>query len=285
MQEIASNIFIETSYPGVTLGAISMPHGLIMVDAPPRYDDGRAWKAALLDLAGGAERLLVNLDIHYDRTLGVRAMDCMVAAQDKTAFVFRNRPVTFKAQPGETGADWEQLAGLGSIRWVPPELTFTQRFEIHWDSMPVILESHPGPNQGAIWVTHEGEKVIFIGDAVTPGQPPFIGHANLPAWIETLELLLTPDYRGYLLVGGRSSKLVTLEQVRRQITLLQEIHAHLNTLNNQKNLGETVESAAAALLASIGAPAARREQYMQRLRWGLTHYLARKHKTPVNDEE
>jgi hypothetical protein len=36
--------------------------------------------------------VLINLDAHPDRTLGVRAMDCTVIAHEKTAQAFRNRP-------------------------------------------------------------------------------------------------------------------------------------------------------------------------------------------------
>ncbi len=46
MKTISENIYIEDQYPGVTLGVINMPHGLIQVDAPPAPEDGRAWRAA-----------------------------------------------------------------------------------------------------------------------------------------------------------------------------------------------------------------------------------------------
>ena len=50
MQELAPHIFIETAYPGVTLGAINFPHGLIMIDAPLRPDDIRLWRATLFNI-------------------------------------------------------------------------------------------------------------------------------------------------------------------------------------------------------------------------------------------
>jgi len=115
MQEISEHVYIERAYPGVTLGAINWPHGLILIDSPFRPEDVRAWRASLLNLGGGVERLLVNLDVHADRKLGARAMECTVVGHEKMAHVFRNRPVTFKAQGNETGAEWEQYNGLGSI--------------------------------------------------------------------------------------------------------------------------------------------------------------------------
>ena len=62
MQELAENIYIEDEYAGVTLGAINLPHGLIQIDAPPSPEDSRTWRATLLNLGGGVERVLVNLD-------------------------------------------------------------------------------------------------------------------------------------------------------------------------------------------------------------------------------
>ena len=65
------------------------------------------------EAAQGHERVLVTLDSHPDRTLGVRGMDCTVIAHEKTAQAFHNRPNTFKAQGDETGANWEAIPGLG----------------------------------------------------------------------------------------------------------------------------------------------------------------------------
>ena len=68
MQALANQVYIEEQYPGVTLGVIALPHGLIQIDAPPAPEDGRSWRAALLNLNSGVERLLINLDGHPDRT-------------------------------------------------------------------------------------------------------------------------------------------------------------------------------------------------------------------------
>jgi len=152
MQEITNNIFIEDQFHGVTLGVIVTPRGLIQIDAPPSPEDARSWRAALMNLGGGMERTLINLDAHPDRTLGARAMDCIVIAHEKTANTFRTRPNTFKAQGEETGAEWESIPGLGSVRWVPPEISFLNQMTLHWGSSPILLEHHAGPTNGSIWV-------------------------------------------------------------------------------------------------------------------------------------
>ncbi len=70
MQSISDSVYIEDHYLGSTLGVIQQPRGLVQVDAPPAPEDGRAWRAALMGLGSGPERVLINLDAHPDRTLG-----------------------------------------------------------------------------------------------------------------------------------------------------------------------------------------------------------------------
>ncbi|HMD89456.1 MAG TPA: hypothetical protein VKF38_09865 [Anaerolineaceae bacterium] len=274
MQEIAPHVNIETSYAGVTLAAINWPHGLILIDAPFRPDDTRSWRSALLNLGGGVDRLLINLDGHFDRTLGTRAMDCTVLGQEKMAQVFRNRPVTFKIQSVESGAEWELYNGLGSIRWAPPEITFTQQMRIHWDSSPMVLEYHPGPSVGAIWAILPEQHIVFLGDAVMPGQPPFLANADIPAWIETLRELSSPIYQDYFLVGGRGG-LFLQDQIHKQINYLNRVHQLLEPLAAQKAAPEETESLVPALLKGISIPSDRETQYHQRLQWGLYQYYIR----------
>ena len=85
MQQIDPGIYYEDSYLGVTLGALIMPRGTIMIDAPLRGEDARSWRSVLISQRSGPNRLLVNLDTHPDRTLGARAMECPIVAHKHTA--------------------------------------------------------------------------------------------------------------------------------------------------------------------------------------------------------
>lgn len=282
MQEIANKVYIEEQYPGVILGVISLPHGLIQIDAPPSPEDGRSWRATLLNLNSAVERVLVNLDAHPDRTLGVRAMECTVIAHEKTAQAFRNRPNTFKAQGDETGADWESVTGIGSVRWSLPEISFTNRMTIEWNDQPVILEHHPGPTLGASWVIAPMVKVVFVGDLVLKNQPPFIAFGNLTEWLESLDVLIT-QYKGYTVVSGRSG-IVSPAVIQAQRELLVTIEKNLETLAQKRAGLEALETMAQQLLATIKTPADRQKQYARRLIYGLRHYYIRRyHPTNVVD--
>jgi glyoxylase-like metal-dependent hydrolase (beta-lactamase superfamily II) len=284
MQEITKNIQIEDQFPGVTLGVIITQRGLIQIDAPPSPEDARSWRAALMNLGGGIERVLINLDAHPDRTLGARAMDCTVIAHEKTANTFRMRPGTFKAQGEETGADWESIAGLGSVRWVPPEISFLDQMTLHWSESPVLLEHHAGPSDGSIWVHLPEEKIVFIGDAVLKNQPPFLAGANLKAWLTSLEILLDIPFKGYTIISSRGG-IVTTAAVKAQHDFLKHVHEKLDKVTTKKANPAATEKLVASLLTWFKAPAARQKQFAQRLRYGLLHYNVRQYRSSGQSDE
>ena len=94
---------------------------------------------------------------------------------------------------------------------------------------PYFLEHHPGPTPGAVWVVLPAQKVVFVGDLVSKNQPPFLAHADLPEWLEALELLLSDDYRGFTVVSGRGGT-VSSVTIRAQVALLERIHERLDKM-------------------------------------------------------
>lgn len=276
MQEISHGIYYETAYSGVTLGAILLPQGTVMIDAPLRAEDGRTWRAALNYLGSSSNRLLINLDAHPDRTLGARVMDCTIIAHQKTAQVFRGRPSVFKGQNAESGSEWETYDEAVGTRWALPDLTFTHELNLYWGPPDLLLEHHPGPTPGAIWVTIPSAKVVFVGDAVLAEQPPFLTHADIPDWLLTLDVLLT-KYQDYTIVSGRDG-LVSRETVQ---TLKQNLSHILHTLEQAAKADitpEATENLIPALLAHLKVPIQIEDQYAQRLRHGLAQYYARHYK-------
>lgn len=222
MQQISENVFIERNYPGVTLGAIFSESRLLLIDSPLRPEDGRHWKFSTQAYQKCRERMVVALDSHPDRTLGIRVLDSQVIGQDRLNVVYRNRPQIFKPPAVDYGAEWERCSNLGTIRWTPPDITFTEKMDVHCGTRQVRLEHHSGPSPCAIWAILPEEKIIFVGDTVTTLQPPFLGNAKLVDWINSLKLLQT-EYAGYILVSGRQG-IFTMTEVQEMIDFLETVN-------------------------------------------------------------
>lgn len=285
MEEIEDGVYIEQGYAGVTLGALAYDQGTILIDAPPCPEDTRSWRAALRNLGSGVTRLLINLDQHYDRTLGARAMGCPVMAHTLTAESFQQRSAVFKGQPIDSGADWEECIGLSGVRWAPPTLTLDQRSNLYWAEEPLILEHHPGPTPGAIWAILPERRVVFVGDTVVSEQVPFLENADLPAWIEALDLLISKNYRNHLIVSGRGGP-VALDTLRAQRRALKYVQKRMETLAGREAPPEEALSAIKKLMSDLEFPASREEQYRQRLAYGLRQFYIRNYWTgELQDEE
>jgi glyoxylase-like metal-dependent hydrolase (beta-lactamase superfamily II) len=277
MHQIAPGIYIEDTFAGVTLGALILPHGTIMVDAPLRAEDARSWRASLTNLSIGSNRVLVNLDAHLDRTLGSRAVDSTIVAHQTAAQVFRNRPSVFKGHSADSGSEWEISNDVFGTRWAIPDITFSDRLYIHWGGPEIILEHHLGPTPGSIWVLIPSAKVVFVGDTILNDQPPFLASADLPQWIESLELLKT-SYKQYTIISGRGGS-NEADSIRSQLKLLKKILRGLEKLAKKDAPPEMTEGLISSLISGMSLPTNRRKHYIQRLRHGLYYYYSQHYLT------
>jgi hypothetical protein len=271
MQEISPNIYIENAYPGVTLAAIRCRRGLLLIDSPLRIEDARSWRSILASMYSGFDRLLVTLDEHYDRTLGTRQMECMTAGQEALHQALRDRPVSFKTQGQDTGAEWELVNGLGVIRWAIPDITFTKSLDLYWEDYPVQLYAVPGPSHAAIWMELPKQKIIFIGDTVISGAPPFLAAANLPAWQDAIARLLTPAFKEYTIISGRGG-VVSTSEVKEQGKFLAKVQQAVDKLAGRESDAREIDHACLQLLKAFDLKSSRVDQYYSRLSYGLSQY-------------
>ena len=274
MQSLKENVHIEDKYAGVTLAALSLPRGMIYIDAPVAPEDARSWRADLLELENGHKRLLINLDTNIDRIIGARAMDTTVLAHEQLSKYFKNRSGTFKTQGQHTGSEWEKIPTIGNIRWAPPQITVTKGMTMHWGESPLILEHHPGADKGAIWVILPEEKVIFVGDTILKNQPPFFANADLSHWLEDLELLSSEKYQGYTIVSGRGGVCAS-STIEKQQQLIANAHKKLEALATKNAKVEATEKMIPGLLEPLRFLASERDFFTQRLRYGLREYYIR----------
>jgi len=269
MKEIAADIYVESSYAGVLLGAVRMSEGLLFIDAPLYAKDAQSWRSSLVKSGSSTDRLLVLLDEHPDRTAGAKSMKSTTITHERAAQSLSTRPTSSKPAGSRTGAIWEYLDDLGSLHGILPEITFTHSMSINWGDDPLLLEYHPGPSKGSTWVAIPSRKVVFVGDSILVNQPPFLAFADLAGWQESLSLLRTARYRDYIIIGGRN-QLVTQEDAKNQSAYLKRVQSGLERLAQHGATTAGLETLAADLIKGF-SPKTRKddEMYRSRLAWGL----------------
>lgn len=271
MEEIAQNVYLETSYPGVVLGAMALKRGLMMIDAPFRMEDQRSWLSSLTRLNCGSDKLLVTLDSHIDRTLGVRAMEVDVIAQEKIVEILRDQPTSVRGQDIDAGADWEPFDLPATIRWVLPQMTYTDALSIYWDDEPVKLIHRAGAHVAGTWLQYDPEKVLFVGDSVVLNQPPFLDWSDINSWIEELEELESEKYNGYKIISGRNG-LVRPKSIEKFREFLMQIQEVIEQAASEKSDVDVLLDEVPELLKKLKYTKTLTQRYHNRLAWGLTQY-------------
>lgn len=275
MKEISETVVIDTSFSGVTVGVIKTPKGVIFIDSPLTPKDVQSWRTIAMKNDGGSTRIQILLDEHFDRTACSVPIKCPIIAHEKTCKAIQNRPSNFRLPTSNTGSEWELFPEIGPMQWLNPEISFSTSMKLEWEEDSARLDYHPGAAKGAIWVTLPSQKIIFVGDTVVAGEPPFLENADLDLWLEALEFLKSDEYKGYTIIGGRSG-VVEKKDIQEEIKLLTQIKKRLEKFSS-KNLdaGQLEKFAMGLIDAFPGKTKKIQEHYRARLKWGISQYFNR----------
>jgi glyoxylase-like metal-dependent hydrolase (beta-lactamase superfamily II) len=272
MRKLRANVFLETRYPGVALGAVASEDGLLLVDAPLRGDDGREWLAQLGSV--GRPRYLALLDHHPDRALGARGLDLPVVAQEATLREMRGWPDAFKGGARPIGAEADRLKRITGVGRAVPELGFSEELRLQIGRREVLLQHRPGPTPGAMWVVLPEAEIAFIGDTVTVSEPPYLGEAQLEDWMDQLETLRSAAFRSFLLIAGRDG-LIEREHLNDMARFLRRVQHRLQRPRAGRSPAEAAARAAGEFMRGLRLPPTRRDLVRLRLQAGLTALFRR----------
>ena len=270
MRRYRSGVLVETRYPGVIIGAVPSNDGMLLVDVPLNLDDGRDWIGQLMST--GRPNYLALMDQHPDRALGMRAFDLPIVAQEATLQAMRGWPDAFKGSAKPIGAEADALKRITGVQKATPSISFDHELKLHLGDREVLFWHRPGPTAGSMWVVLPEAKIAFIGDTVTVSEPPYIGEAEIDAWIESLDELRSEAFRSFILISGRDGS-VDREALNAMARFVRKIPVRLRRM--KKKGDPSAESAAKGLLKEYTVPNARHDLVLLRLRSGLRKLYSR----------
>ena len=274
MEEIGNQIYLEKSFAGVTLGAVNLAQGMLLVDSPLLPADQQAWRERVGRLGEGKNRFALMLDTHIDRTLGMNALHCTVLGHEKAVQILSDRPASPRPQDLEAGSEMEAMNLPVNARWQPPAMTFSQDLQLYSQNHPVTIAYRPGGHLAGCWVRSDAEKVVFVGDSVVEHQPPFLAFSNLNIWLDELNELLSEPFRAYSIVSGRSG-LVRRKALEKQIELLTQIQNSQPELEAAQDKMEAIGDLLPSFMRRISFDKRFTNLYRRRLVFGLSEYLKR----------
>lgn len=272
MQEIAPNVFVETTYPGVNVAAIVSPEGLLCVDAPSRPADLQDWIARLHSRFEAPVRYLVLTDHHIDRLVGAHAFYARVIAHEAAQARISAYGSRFPVPLVESmGARYDLMRkDFNGFPVIPPQISFCSRATVHLGDIEVNLWHMPSATKGSLWLYIKEKGVLFTGDTLVVGQHPPLLEARSKAWLEALVHLRRERVKADVIVPGRgpiSDKSATeplsfyLRRVRRRVQSLYK--AGRPRADTTALIGEFID-----MLPDGGAP---RDWLQRQLKAGLDH--------------
>lgn len=270
MREIVRGVLIEDKYPGVIVGAIASEGVSLLVDCPIRVEDAREWVSRLSDF--GRPRYVALLDAYPDRVLGARALDLPSIAHDETRLAMATWPDTFKGAAHPIGAEADRLKRITGVTKAVPEVTFSDELELYLGGRLIEFWHRPGPMAGSMWVVFHDSGVAFIGDTVSVSEPPYLGEADIEAWLESLDDLR--ELHGYKLITSHDG-LIKASDVNAMGRFLRKIPVRLARMADRTQPFEAAPALASRLMQGMKVASSRREQAVFRLESGLVRLYRR----------
>lgn len=274
MQEIANQVFMDSSYQRNTIGFIRSGQKILLIDAPFSLEDQQSWRITINQLGDFKEKYLLLLDTHIDRTYGAHAVDANVLAHQNAVEILENRSATIRQQDLDFGIDLELKEFPPNIRWPIPDLTYSDDLLINWEEVQIAITHQPGAHLAGSWVHCEDEKVLFVGDSVVVNQPPFFAWSNLERWLEEIRWLSSDKFNNYTIINGRN-EIIRKKSIEKQHDLLMRAQALIQEIIQFGSSSENIQEAAVSLLKKVNYSREFKELYLNRLMRGIKHYIQR----------
>jgi len=191
MRQIADQLYLETTYPGVNVLALATRKGLICLDAPTFAHDARAWVTRVRKLHPYTIRFLLLSDYHGDRILNSRWFNAPIVVQRQTEkqlqkYEKRYPPSFYKNLLAHNPAYRQELLNGPVAR---PAMSFGSQLTLGDGGQRVELWHMPGPTTGTFWAHFPQAGILFTGDSLVTREPPCLLWADCTAWLASLDTL------------------------------------------------------------------------------------------------
>lgn len=270
MIEIAENVFVETAYDGVNVGAIRTRRGTIAIDVPSYPRLARDWAMRLHTLTPRAIQYIILTDFHGDRILNSRWLNAPIVAHTATANKLQSYDKRYPHALLEslTSRNVEQGRELTQSPVEHASISFTKIMHIWKSGQETQLIALPGPTTGSIGVYLPKSGILFTGDAVVNEMPPLLAEADTAAWLETIQRLQNWPEPIQHIVPGRGS-LCTLQDLTAVADYIQTMRQRIQTHIEEQQPRELIYSCLPEFLNRYKTPSLPTEWLKRQIKLSL----------------
>jgi len=281
MRKVVSGIYQETQYPGVPVYLLKTDAGTFIIDCPLYSEDVDALIERAAEL--GPPRYVALLDSQHDRVLGARELSLPIIAHDHVRERMLGWSDTFKGAANPIGGEADSIRRITGVKAAVPEITFSDEMLLHLAGTLLHFIHRPGPTPGAMWISIPDRKLVFIGDAVHLAEPPFIGEADIDAWLEGLDDLRDRFIEDYTVISSRDG-IIDRDEITLMARFLRKVPVRIDRLRESNDVEQDAEKIAEELLSDFRIPPAQVERMRLRLSAGLLRMKERLYPTEKEEE-
>ena len=190
MQQLTSNVFVETQVRGCNFGYVTTSDGIVMIDSPHKPSVAMKVKAEIE--SKGQLRYIINTEPHGDHWTGNAFFDVPVIAHEGVRTRILNTNMEeHVARVAAFGPEEPKL--LEGYKANVPIITFKNGMTIHVGDHTFQMIHMPGHTlyQAAILIKEEG--VVFTSDNIFRSVQTWLHEANPDLWLVALESLRNLD--------------------------------------------------------------------------------------------
>lgn len=272
MQEIAENVFIETEYEGVNVGAVRTRRGIIAIDVPSYPRQARDWAMRLHALSPRSVQYVILTDYHGDRILNSRWLNAPVVAHEATADRLRSYDKRYPQTLIESLASRNPELGR-ELSQSPVEhasMSFTNLMQLWKGGVEIQLFATPGPTAGSIGVYLPSSGVMFTGDCVVTNMPPLLIEADTAVWLQTIQQIQNWSDPVHHIVPGRG-KPADFASVTAVANYIQSMRQRLQAHIAEQRPREEIQAYLLDFLNAYPNPPAPHDWLRKQVKYSLDH--------------
>lgn len=216
MEQVTSNIYVETGNLGSNDSIIVTDQGTVLVDAPHKPTDAARWRDTVNSF--GEVSYLVHTDHHIDHTLGNFLLPGTIVSHSVTRRrMMEEYPSWAYIKELLEVIDPEGLSLMTDFSLRLPKITFKDKMQLHLGDVTLELTHLPGHTANSLVVHIPEQGVLFSGDNVCEAGLPSFQDASVSSLFETLDYISGLDFEILVPGHGEVGTKRTVETFRDQV--------------------------------------------------------------------
>jgi len=245
MQQIGRDIYVETGYRKGNVGFVVTGEGVILINTPMVPLEARQWREKIARVTDQEVIYTINTDYHPECIVGNHVFGAPVIAHELAWKKMKGYGDSFRQQLVDAFKSEPKVAAeLKRLSIVTPQITLTDRMDLHKGNKVLKLIHVGGHTPASIIVHIPGDGVLFAGDVVVNGVHPFMREANSKEWLDALTYIRRPWVRAEIIVPGEG-EICDKEATRKLSKYIRRLRARVRGLySTGHSRGEAVASVA-----------------------------------------